>query len=267
MPATLVPDLKRKFDLLRRYPTRRTWPALAAPFGRNFKTLQSWQDGSATNDPGLMPDWAVPILIRLIGEMLPGTRSPATVRQLAFGPASLLEEEVRTGAAVSLLELLAGEARRGTATLIRRGASIKLVEVETEDRSPCPRLRLGESFRIVFQRQVASAHAVALQHAQHGWALIPTAPSRSVPATILVPGLDDRGEPLFMSERRDPGRHLFACFETLAPPPALLTALGRDEVAADKRLLDVLAEFYLGQTERRRACHVLELEFEAAGGT
>ncbi len=267
MPAIPVPDLKRKFDLLRRYPTPRTWPALAEPFGRKFKTLQSWQDGTLTSDPDLMPDWAVPILIRLIGDILPGTRSPETIRQLALGPAALLEGEVRTGAAVSLLELITREARRDTATLFREGTAVELVEVDTEDRSPCPRLRLGERFRIAFRRRVASGYAVALQHAQHSWALLPATPSRAAPATLLVPGVDDRGEPRFMSERRDPGRHLFVCLETPAPPPAVVTALGRDEVAVDKRLLDALAEFYLGQKETTRACHALELEFEAAGGT
>lgn len=267
MPAVHVPDLKRKFALLRAHSTRRTWPALAEPFGKSFKTLQFWQDKSASREAGLIPDWAVPILTRLIGEVLPGDRLPDEVRQFVFGPAAPLEEEVRTGAATSIMALLAAEARRDTATLMRREASVGLVEVETEDREPCPRLRLGEPFRIVVRRRLSSGYVVALQHAQRAWTLLPTALTSSPPATILVPGVTANGTPSFMCERRDLGRHLFACLESTDPPPAWVLAFQRDGITLDKRALDALAAFYSGQDTARRACHTLHVEITPDAST
>ena len=259
MPAVVVPDLKQKFALLRSYPSR-SWTDLAGRFGKSYKTLQFWQDGSSTRDPGLMPDWALPILMRLVGEILPDHHAPEAVRAFVFGPTAQLEEELRTGVAISLMALLTAEAHRDSATLIRRGDAIDLVEVETEDRAPCPRLRLGESFRIVVRPRFSSGYAVALQNAQRAWALLPTALSPSKPATILVPGVKPDNEPRFMSEPRDPGRQLFVCLELPAPPPASLEALDRDRAAIDKRALDALATFYAAQPRAKRACHMLEVE-------
>ena len=264
MPAVLIPDLQRKFALLRTYPAPQTWPELAAAFGRSYKALQTWQDGKAgLQEPNYMPDWAVPIFTRLIGAILPGDRTPDEVRQFVFGPAALLDEEVRSGAAVSLLEVLERDARRNTATLVRKTASIELIEVESEDRSPYPRLALNERFRIAFRRLLPSGYFLVLQQAQRGWALLQAAPSRTKPAMIWVPGVREDGEPSFMWERRDPGRSLFACLETPVPSPAWVRAASRDEIGLDKRALDALATFYLGQPSARRACHMLTVDIEA----
>lgn len=264
MPAIALPDLKRKFALLRTYPKPKTWPELAEPFGVSFKALQFWQDGNDTRDPDYLPDWAVPILTRLIGEILPGVRSADDVRQFVFGPASVLDEELRTGAASSMMALIAREGVETSIGLIPKPDGIELIEVETKDPIPRPRIRLGAWFRIVVRRRRLDGHALTLQHAQGTWALVPTIDCPRDPRSILMPGIDADGDPAFMRERRDPGRHLFACLETPNPPPAHVMAHGRDEAILDKRALDAMAAFFETQPEDRRACHVLHVEFEAA---
>jgi hypothetical protein len=264
MPAIVVPELKQKFALLRAYPAPRSWTELAKAFHREIKSVQTWRDGSQTRAPDRVPDWAVPILARLVAEALPGPRSDEEIRQFVFGPAAQLEEEIRTGAAVSLLALIRSEARHNTATLIRRSAEIGLVEIETEDQPSGVPIKLDEFFRLELRRRLSSGYVIALQHTQQVWALLPFAPSPLAPAMILVPGVKDSGEPAFMRERRDLGRHLFIILETPDPPPASVLALGRDETVLDKRALDRLAAFYDEQPKERRAGHLVALEFTAS---
>ena len=77
MRAVEVPDLRRKYDLLRSYSTLKTRGQLAAVFDREWKTLEWWARGDSGRDPNLMPPAVVETLTALIREMLPARPRPA----------------------------------------------------------------------------------------------------------------------------------------------------------------------------------------------
>lgn len=258
-----VPDLRRKFALLRAYSPRTSWDLLAEPFGVSPKTLKYWGHGSETRAPDQIQPEALPVLRGLIADALPAGHAEDDVERLVFGPAARLEAALRSGAASSFARLVAREGQTGTATLFRKRGDSALIEVAGEATGPgIERLRLGELFRIEFPIRPDCRHAVTLQGAQQAWAVVPSIITERPSWLVLVPGMDGDQAPRFMRERRDTGLHQFVCLQATEAFPALVDEHQREGSIFDKQALTTLAGFYEGLPASRRACHVLTLFIE-----
>lgn len=261
MALIKVPELKRKFALLRACSERTTWPLLAVPFGVSDKTLQFWCDGAIKRDGDQMPARAFPILLALVADILPGSRADADVRDLVLGSFVRLEEAVRSDIADSFAALIEREGQSGTALLIRKTEATSLIEPEDEQvGTDTAQLRLGELFRIEFPLRPGCRFAVALQGVQQLWAPVPFAIPEADRRSAYIPGLGDAGTPRFMRERRDAGLHRFVCLQAAAAFPVTIEHYQRGDGAFDKHGLDALSRFYESQPATRRACHVLLVE-------
>jgi hypothetical protein len=263
MPVVPVPDLRRKFALLRTYSPRTSWELLAEPFGASPKTLKYWGHGSATRAPDHIPPEALPVLRTLIADLVPAGYADDDIDPLLFGPVDRLEEVIRSGAASSFARLIARDGQTGTATLFRKRYEIALVEIEGEAAGPgIENVRLGALFRIEFPIRTGHRMALTLQGAQRAWAVVPSVIADHPARVVLMPGLESDQAPRFMRERRDTGLHQFVCLQAAEAFPALINEHRRDNAILDKRALDTLARFHEGLPATRRACHVLTLSIE-----
>lgn len=263
MPVVNIPDLKRKFALIRIY-AHMSWKELGTAFGESHKNLEFWGNGSVSRDPDLLPDEKLAVLTDLVDQLLPPGTPAERVRHLVYGPAALLEEEIRTGVSAGMSKIIAAEGRHGQAQLIRRN-DLALIEYDDRpDEAALPRLSPGEMFRIEFPVAHGCRYAVVLQNAQHSWAVLSSAVPDGGP--VQVPPFADGDEAQFMYERRDLGRHLFVCMQSATPFSAALDAFRRDNATLDKRALDALAGAYERLRPAQRSCDVLTVSVEQDDG-
>ncbi len=91
MSTTQIPELKRKFELLRTYGPWRTWAALAKAFDRQTATIRWWAHGDGGRAPGSLPHEHVLTFLELVRQVLPDTLSEPESRAIAFGDALTFE--------------------------------------------------------------------------------------------------------------------------------------------------------------------------------
>lgn len=266
MPSTLVPDLKAKLALLRAHGPRRTWPELAAPFGRKPKTLRWWADGSETHAAGAIPDAFIETFLVLVRDAMPRQLHPADLRALALGPLGAFRAAME-GDPVSVPSLQALIAQEGRLGRARLHVQTDLALVEKAESAPQPALlKFGQRFYLEFSAD-RPGHALVLQHVQQAWGVVPfsdQSPSCRVDAgAVYVPPLSASGAPEFLVERRDAGLHRFLCLFVPVPfPPEILQAATL-QAQLDIALLQKLAQFYVNQPRDARGIDLLEVRIAA----
>jgi hypothetical protein len=265
VPNIPVPELWKKFEILRAYSSARTWPLLARAFGRSPKTLQWWARGTATRGPDLLPSDAFVTFERLFAELIPERPAGEELRSLVLGRAAGLEETIRAGASLLFTDLLAREAITGQMALIRKTGTTGLIELEEFGNDEnYPSLLLGEFFRLESPLRDGCGHTLALQHVGHHWAAFTPAIDRPR-GRVLIPGVFENGSARFMREVRDPGLHRFVALQSDRRFPPCIDEHIQEGAALDRKTLEGLADFYGRLAEKHRACHQIILRIEKPG--
>jgi len=261
MSTVMIPDLKRKLDLLMAFGPRKDWAALAVPFGRSLKTLRWWADGDDSRNPGTLPDDHVQTMLTLVREALPaGCDDDA--RRLLFGDFRFFEQAMRAQhlAAVSLPTIIEQEGRLDRGRL-HRAPDINLVE-RIGAKAEVPVVELGQPFCLEFPCDVAG-HALVLQHVQQTWAAVALSDADAIvrvrPGQYFVPTRHADGTAAFMVEDCDVGLHRFVALITPNPYPAGIVVAAKQASVFDLVTLNALAEHYLQQAKAQRSIDVIAL--------
>jgi len=252
-----VPELDRKFGILKTQGAVSSVAALADAFGVSPKTLRWWVRGTQTRPPEQIPADKLSILINLFAKLLPDA-PPTTIQAMVLGPAIHLEDAIRAQRTTSLRAIIDRDGARDQATIIRRAHGIELVDTDEAETAPMARIAIGEWFRIEFRARHGCRYALALQNAGQSWGAL--LPARSNEANLLVPGRRADGAPSYMVERHQRGPHRFVCFQSAQPFPASLLAYVRNRIALDQQGLDILGAFYERLGSRYRTCQIADLE-------
>lgn len=260
----VVPNLTAKLRLLVDYGHYTDMDKLAERFGRSPTTVYWWGHGTGGRAAGAIPAESYKVLVDIVHEALKQAVSREDVEALlndasAFG----FEEELRAAPVKPLNVLIAEEADMTKATLIveRRARGTELIEVERKaDPADGYIVGLGQGFRIEF-RAALGGHLLALQHGGQMWGVVPHSADRHG-GTIHLPGVDEDGRPLLMSEHKDAGPHTFLVIRTKAPiPPEVRTAVTNGAVF-DAGLLHRLAGHYLAQAKADRELLAMNVSIE-----
>lgn len=262
MSTVSIPDLKRKLDLLMAFGPRKSWAALAVPFGRSQKTLRWWADGDDSRDPGTIPDKHLETMLSLVREALPAGNSDDDPRRLLFGDFRSFEQTMRAQhlAAISLPALIEKEGRFDRGRL-HRAPDINLVE-RAGAKADVPVVALGQPFCLEFPCDDAG-HALVLQHVQQTWAAVVLSDTNAIMrvrrGSYFVPARQADGAPTFMVEDRDVGQHRFVALITPKPYPADIVVAAQQASVFDLTTPNALAEHYLQQPKPQRSIDVVTL--------
>lgn len=262
MASQIIPDLKRKFGLLRAFGPRKSWDAQAETFGLSAKTLRWWADGTATRAPGSVPDRHIDGVIGLMREAFPPSLSQAELRDLLFGEFGSFEAVLHAPLATSglLNGVIERAGRTDRARLHVAPSDLELVERDDDAPEGVYALRIGQRFYLEFPVD-RNGYALVIQHAQQSWAAIaidrdePIAQVRR--GSYSVPAFDPAEQPRYMVERVQTGLHRFISIITTQPPPAAIIAAARNQTQFDTLLLGQLAGFLEQQPEGRRSIDVV----------
>lgn len=248
-----VPELDRKFGILRALGVVTTPKALADAFGVSPKTIRWWVRGTETRAPEQIPADKFGILIGLFAKLLPDA-PPTVLQTMLLGPAVHLEDSIRMQSTASLRDIIDRDGVRDQATIIRRAHGVALVDTDEGETVPVARIAIGEWFRIEFRARHGCRYAIAFQNAGQNWGALLPAPSNE--ANLLVPGRRADGTPTYMRERHQRGAHRFVCFQSAEPFPAALLTYVRNRITVDQQGLAMLAAFYERLEHRQRACQI-----------
>ncbi|MVA97997.1 hypothetical protein GN330_12155 [Nitratireductor sp. CAU 1489] len=202
-------------------------------------------------------------LVALFTEALPGKHTREEVAALLTGSVAALERALTADTAPSIEDIIAAEARTGTAKLVRP-PSLGLVEHVADD-DDLPAVRLGEAFLIEY-RTARRGFLFVLQHdAQQAWGAVLFASGeaslRHDAGPVLIPGIKDkRFVPI--RERSHPGIHRFMLFVAPEPFPAGITKPARARTYFDWQTLGDLAAHFARQPKHLRELHLLTIRVE-----
>ena len=261
-----VETLLRKIDLVLEHRLVGDWNELGEKLGASPKTIRWWIQGSAGHEPGEMPQKAFAALSALYAEALPDALRDA-VDGLVVGAVSELEEALaeRTSPA-DVFSFLHG-AIAGEARLVTFRDEPELVEVNRRrDATQLPAVLLSAPFRIEFKPMHRLRAAIVLQNAGLRWGSVEAAFDRGR-TVVFVPGLDEDGLPLTMSEHEQTGIHIFYCIQSGRPLPAALKAELQEPIELDRRVLGMLSCTYAQLAVTDRRCQVLALEIKGPGSS
>jgi len=249
-----IPMLYQKFRLLIAYGIYRDWKALGAEFGVSGKTVQAWGHGSAKQRVNWVPEHHHTTLIDVFAKAFPGkSYGPTKIRNLILAPLHDLERELLLSKSSSLIDLIEQEGRNDACGLFTHASTLDLVTRRgARQRQPQFSIGLATPFRLEFQTGFHGGKTYALQQVEKLWAPVDSS-FDAANRVIHVPGFCDDGEPDFMEENEDAGRHRFVVIQTKATFPVSAQTVLRQPNVLDSRTLDELAAFYsdLKKTERR----------------
>lgn len=264
-----VPELRRKFQLLKSYGVITSIKSIADKVGRAEKTLWGWADGNATTEANRVPPNNFEAFRIAFIEVLEDHVLPERAEALLFGPASHLENELRRTKGPqtpSLLELIEAEADR-TAIRIRLANDQKnergLIETQL-DRSPSePQyiVKREEWFRLFIERDFRALNIIALQNGSALWGAVPWAFDRDR-GKLLLPGFMQSGAPAFMRERNSIGLNIFAVVATRQPPPSGIMDVMAGQQVLDQTAIATLADFVRRQPKAGRQMFSITVTIE-----
>lgn len=253
-----VPELERKLQMLIGHGLAADKEDLAEKLGGlRPNTLKWWKNGDAARAPETVSAPAVPKLLDIIQQALPDL-TLQQVRQVLLGPADDLKLLLAGPPAPTIAPLIEREADFAAGRLITED----LLLVRRRDRSPQGaehRTALGQGFRIEFATTSRAGFAVALQSGPGGWGMVPCAvdaPQRR----LLLPGLDEDGQPDWMVEENEAGRHRFIAAQgNRAFPPELSAALA-DRLTLDRTLIAHFLRSFEAQDKFTRRLFALDVD-------
>ena len=250
----LVPALRQKFKLLVAYGPYSSIDAIAERLGKRPKTILSWADGSPGADPDSVPDRNFANLVEVFAEAIGADADPEKVRELLFLPPSWLETALRQKSGQSFRALLDAEADQSSFRLYRATESSgQMIETDfAQSRDEDHRLKLGERFRLVLERDLRLFNVYALQYANAQWGPVPIKMDANS-GHVHMPGFHADGSHAYMKERRDSGESLFAAVACRRELPEVLAAHAEEGTALDASSLNALADVLSksARTERR----------------
>lgn len=255
-----IPSLRKKLNLLVTYGPYNSVDEIAEKLGKRPKTILSWADGSPGAAPDNVPERNFAKLVAVFATAL-GTSEEKT-RELLFMPPSWLEAAFRQNAGQSFRALLEAEADGASLRLIRaRSAEGQLVETDFAPELPEHRLKLGERFRLVLERDLRQFNVFALQNANAQWGSVPLSIDASS-GHVHLPGLHPDGAPAYMQERRDVGPNLFTVIACRQALPEALAKHAEEGTALDTATLVALADTLTMVPKSGRQLFCLSVVFE-----
>lgn len=261
--AGVVPELQQKLGLLVRYGCYPSFEAIAAELGRKPKTIRWWGHGDAARDGGRVPadryEQVLGLLMGCLARHVPEHRA----REIALGPASLMEEQLRAGDPRSIRDFVEREGDTDTGRLLVAGVG-EIGLIETDQDRPAARFQvpLDSWFRIVIAKDLRRRSIVALQLTSSDCGIVPYAVETGT-GHVLLPGLKADGKVAFMRERRDNGINRFAVIAVGRPLPADIPSSG--EQALGEALLDKLGSFYAQLPQPEREIHLVTVDIRKPG--
>lgn len=259
----VVPELQQKLGLLVRYGCFPSFEAIAAELGRKPKTVRWWGHGDAARDGGRVPADRYEQVLGLLTGCLVRHVPEHRAREIALGPASAMEEQLRAGDPRSIRDFIEREGNTHTGRLLVAGVGeIGLIETDQERPRARFRVELDGWFRIVVGKDLRRRNIVALQLTSSTSGFVPHALE---PATghVLLPGLKEDGGLAYMRERRDNGVSRFAVIGIGRPWPADIPADGTRPLS--EALLDRLGHVYGQQPPEEREIHVATVDIRKPG--
>lgn len=253
-----MPELQKKFGLLVRYGCFESFDAIAAALGRKPKTVRWWGHGDAARDGGRVPADRYERVLGLLMECLARHVPEHRAREIALGPASLMEEQLRAGDPRSIRDFIEREGNTDAGRLLVAGAG-EIGLIETDQDRPAARFQvpLDSWFRIVIAKDLRRRSIVALQLASSVSGIVPYTVEAGT-GHVLLPGLKADGRVAYMRERRDNGVNRFAVVAVGRPLPAGISS--SDEQAPGEALLDKLGSFYAQQPRHEREIHLVTVD-------
>lgn len=259
----IVPELREKFRLLIQYGYFASFEAIAAALGRKPKTVRWWAHGDAARMPGRVPADRYAEVIALFTDCLVPDLPEHRAREIAFGPARRMEEQLRAGEPRSIADFIEREGltRTGRLFLDRQG-EIGLVETDRERPAAKFQVPLDAWFRIVVEKDLRRWNIMALQLAPSACGIVSHVLDAET-GHVLLPGLKEDGGLAWMRERRDNGLSRFAVIATAEPlPPDIPSGGGQ---ALSDTMLDRLGDVYGRQPRAGREIHLLRVDIVKPG--
>lgn len=258
--SVVIPELRRKLRLLETHGPYAGIDAIAARLGRHPKTILWWADGNAVRQPGTVPKDKARELVDLFVDCLVPAVTPEQAREIVFGPADVMENQLKATTAVPIERHIEEEARSDRIRLHpATDSGFGMIETDLDGAPEGVRLPRGAYFRLVIEKDLRRRHVLALQQAQALWALVPCR-TDEVQGHVLVPGVKPDGTLAWMRERRDIGSNRFVVLAAPEPFPAELQQPARQ--ALDRAVLNRLSYFYGRQSRHLREIHAVTVEIE-----
>lgn len=219
MTAFIVPDLQRKLDVLLSRQVFASKDEIARHLGKSLKTVNWWAHGNSTRERGLIPPDSEADVLSLFAACFPQGTSTIDIKHALALSGSNFERAVQLAWSPSWETLVSRHANATAGRLLMRPGEIGLVEVDAPSRDGGPLVPLGAWFRIEFQTDFAASNLYACQQAPSS---IGPVPVQLTSGGIHLPSPTRSGQPAYMRERADAGRHVFVAIQTaLALPPDL----------------------------------------------
>lgn len=222
MTALIIPDLQRKLDVLLARQVFASKESVARHLGKSLKTLNWWAHGSSARQAGLIPKESEADVLALFAACFPDGTAERDIRIALTQSGADFERTVQLAWSPSWEALVSRYARVTAGRLLMRPDEIGLVEIEAPSRDGGPHVPLGAWFRIEFQSDLSAAHLYACQQAPSAIGPVPV--QIVPPGGIQLPSSASLGQPAYMRERVDAGRHVFAAIQVARALPADLAA-------------------------------------------
>lgn len=249
-PRIPIPTFTQKIDLLIKHRGVESWEALAAILGKGESTVRGW--GTDARDGGIdsVPEESFPKLRVLFEKILP-RHSVSEIDALLGGDIAVVDLALTMESSRIVEEFFAGLKIEGNGFIYTRDDDALLVQRAHINQPADYQLKLGQHFRIEWPRDRRFRFSFGLQRAPTAWGAIPTEEASNV---IRSPGILEKNS-AYLEENESIGNHVFYCFQTIAPFPALLYEYGDLGLPLDMQGALLLNGFFSGQPDHSRACY------------
>ena len=259
MAGPVIPQLGEKLRMLVACGAYPDMEGISVALARSPNTLRWWVSGDAARAPGTVSRAALPKLLAAFAKALPDLTTDE-VRRALFGPAGDVETLLATTHLPSLSALIAREADRSSGTLFVRDSALSMVRTRAAAvPASTYQVTLEQDFRIEFASRSRGRYVAAFQSDLRGWGIVPVAVH---PKTrhLLLPGLDGEGEPEWMFEETETGRHTFVVLQVNRPLPAELSMASRDRLSLDRSLIAHVVRNFEAQDRSTRRLFALDVD-------
>lgn len=264
MTALIIPDLQRKLDVLLARRIFASKDEIARHLGKSLKTVNWWGHGNNTRTPGLIPADSEAAVLSLFAACFPEGTSTIDVRNALALSGSNFERAVQLAWSPSWETLLSRHANATAGKLLIRPGEIGLVEIDAPSRDGDPLVPLGAWFRIEFQTDVTASHLYACQQAPSGIGPVP--PQIAPERVIQLPSASRPGQPAYMRERADAGRHMFVAIQSARALPADLAAPFSGVLPLETSLLQRVAAHLMSISQTQWRLFALSVTIDTPQG-